>query len=485
MNKASIKTNYIYNVTYQILILLTPLITTPYVSRVLGADGIGTYSFANSIVQYFVLFATMGLSTYGQREISYLQDQCEQRSLVFWEDKVLSFITTIVCLVIYGIFISFYGKNKIIYCILSINILNVAADITWFFQGMEEFKKIVIRNTILKILDILFIFTFVKDKNDLPLYVFGLVFFIILGNISLWSYLPQYINKVNIKYIKPFKNIRTIWSLFIPTIAIQVYTVLDKTMIGIFVEGSFENGYYEQAMKISKMVLTLVTALGSVMIPRIGHLFEKKDNKQIETYMYRAYNFVWFLAIPLCLGLIGISDNFVPWFFGNGYEKVADLLKVSGFLIVAIGINNVTGMQYLIPTKRQHVFSFTVICGAIINFIFNIILINFFQSYGAVIASVLAETTIALVQLYLVRKELIFSKIVNISRNYLISGIIMLCVLLYMNRILSASFINTSIMIIVGMCCYSIILILLHDAFFITNLKRVLEKIVKPLHFRN
>ena len=237
------------------------------------------------------------------------------------------------------------------YLILGFNILSVMANVTWFFQGLEEFRIIVIRNFIIKILSIIYIFLFVKDEGDVNTYVFGLAFFLLVSNISLWSKLPKYIVKLELKSIKPLKNIKTIISLFIPTIAIQVYTVLDKTMIGLITGDSTENGYYEQAIKISKIVLTIVTALGTVMIPRIGYYHAKGDVERVRYFMYRGYRFVWFLGVPLCFGLVGVSSNFVPWFFGDGYLKVIPLLSILGFLILAIGINNVTGMQYLIPTN--------------------------------------------------------------------------------------------------------------------------------------
>jgi len=479
MAQKSIKKNYIYNVTYQILLLLMPLITTPFVSRVLGADGIGTYSFTNSITQYFVLFATMGISTYGQREISYLQDDWKRRSQVFWETKALSVLNVLLCLTIYVIFVFFSTSNQVIYLIWGISVINVATDVTWFFQGMEEFKKIVIRNAIFKLLDVAFVFIFVKQKNDLPIYIFGIVFFQIIGSVSLWAYLPKYIEKPDWRSIWPYRNIKVVLSLFIPTIAIQVYTVLDKTMIGVIVEGSFENGYYEQTMKISKMVLTLVTSLGSVMIPRIGYHFERKEQGIIADFMYRSYNFVWFLAIPLCFGLVGISDNFVPWFFGAGYEKVSTLLKISGFLIIAIGLSNVTGMQYLIPTKRQNAFTFTVICGAVINVILNSLMIPRWKSYGAVIASVIAEILITLIQFYLVRKELSMRTIAKRSGHYFAAGFGMLLLLVVENSKLSPSVLHTFIMICSGAVIYFILLFIMKDEFFIQNVEKILGKLIK------
>lgn len=476
MSNKSIKKNYIYNLIYQVLALLTPLITTPYLSRVLRADGVGTVSFAESVVSYFVLVATLGITTFGQREISYVQDDKEKRSQVFWETKTLE---AIICAVVIVVYIPFalLQMYKSLYIVLVLNLLAVLFDIVWLFQGMEEFGKIVIRNVLIKILNILYVFVFVKTKDDIIKYAFGIGFFLFLSNISLWFYLPKYVSKPTWREIEPFRNFKTVISLFIPTVAIQVYTVLDKTMIGLITKSAYENGYYEQALKIARIVLTVVTSLGTVMIPRIGFHYGKGETEKVKRYMYRGYRFVWFLGIPLCFGLIGIVPSFVPWFFGKGYDRVVPILKILSLLILSIGINNVTGMQYLIPTKRQNIFSMTVLIGAGVNFILNMILIHFFQSIGAAVASVAAETTIAFVQLYMIRKELSFNEIMKSSIHYFLAGGAMLVILEIVGSRLSPSIMHTALLVVCGASVYCAILLVFKDSFFIGNVMSVLTKI--------
>ncbi len=477
MIRKSIKRNYFYNLIYQMLLLIASLITTPYLSRILGARGIGTISYAESVVSYFTLFGTLGITTYGQREISYVQGSLEKRSQVFWNTKLLEICTAGLALAAYLIYVPLQ-KNAAIFSVLMFNIIAVIADATWFFRGMEEFGIIVSRNILFKIISITYIFIFIKDETDVVKYAFGLSFFLFLGNCSLWRYLFRYIKKVNLKNLHPFSNIRTVISLFIPTIAIQIYTVLDKTMIGVITQDAFENGCYEQAIKISKMLLTAVAALGTVMIPRIGALFQSDEIERVRELMYRGYRFVWFLGIPLCFGLIMISDNFVPWFFGRGYDKVIPLINILAFLILSIGINNVTGMQYLIPTKRQNLFTLTVIIGSCINLILNLILIHQYQSVGAAVASVIAETVIAGVQLIIVRKELSFWRILKTGVNYYISGLVMAGVLWIVRGCFFPSIIHTLILMFIGMSSYSMMLIFLKDSFFIGNMKIILQKIL-------
>ena len=480
MAKQNIKKNYIYNLSYQILLLITPLITTPYLARILGADGIGTVSYAGSIVSYFTLFACLGTTIYGQREISYVQENREKRSHVFWETKILQIITSLIVLLFYIPF-ALYQQNYIIYLILALNLLAVLVDVTWFFQGMEEFGKIVFRNFIFKIINIIYIFAFVETRDDLNVYIFGSSFFLFLSNASLWAYIPRYIEKPLWSDIKPTRNLKVVITLFIPTVAIQIYTVLDKTMIGLITQSAFENGYYEQALKISKMVMTAVTALGTVMIPRIGYHFAKGETETVISLIYRGYRFVWLFGTFLCFVLIGTAANFVPWFFGVGYDKVITLLGVLSFLILSIGINNVTGMQYLIPTNRQNLFTFTVLIGAAVNFMLNLILIHRFQSIGAAIASVVAETVIAFVQLWLVRKEFSVKKVFLSGLNYFVAGGVMLGLLKHIGLQLTPSITNTFLLLLCGAVRYCVVLLFLKDSFFIDNARNVFESIVKKI----
>ena len=295
----------------------------------------------------------------------------------------------------------------------------------------------------------------------------------------MWYNVPRYVEKPVWKEIRPTRNLKVVLSLFVPTIAVQIYTVLDKTMIGLIAQSSFENGYYEQAIRISKSLLVMVTSFGAVMIPRIGYHYGKGESEQVKSYIYRDYRFVWFLGIPLCLGLVGVAPNFVPWFFGSGYEKVVPLLKILSFLILAIGVNNATSLQYLIPTKRQNIVTMTVMIGAGVNFALNLILIYFFQSVGAAVSSVAAETTIALVQLWIVRKELSPKEIFLSGGHYLFAGGIMLIVLKAISNSLTPSILHTSIMVICGAVTYGGVLIALRDEAIKENMRSIIGKFIK------
>ena len=271
MAKKSITRNYIYNMIYQILTLILPLITTPYLSRVLGAEGIGIYSYTYAIVTYFVLFGSLGVSLYGQREIAYAQDNVEARKKTFIEIVIFRFIAVFISMIFYNIFFIHGEKYNLYYKILTLELLASAFDISWFFQGIEEFKRTVTRNILVRICSVTFVFIFVKNKEDLAKFVLIYSLADLLGNMTLWLYLPKYLKGGKIKNINVIVHIVPIIMLFIPQIANQIYKILDTTMIGKIVEDKSETGFYEQSQKVIRLLLTIVTSLGVVMIPRMAN----------------------------------------------------------------------------------------------------------------------------------------------------------------------------------------------------------------------
>ena len=465
----SIKKNYIYNVFYQILLVVVPLITIPYISRTLGASGIGKISFAESIVSYFVLFANLGLNTFGQREISYVQDDKKKRTVVFYNVLIAKLIVASFILLVYILCYIFIFKS-FIYLILTFQIIEVMIDITWFFQGMEEFGKIVIRNSLVKVLSIIYIYLFVSGNDAIYIYCVGIVLFPIISFISLWVNIFDYFEPFDLTNVKICNILKSSFTLFLPTIAIQVYTVFDKTMIGMITRDSLENGYYEQAIKISRCLLMLITALSTVVIPRVGFHFEKNNHDTVKMILYRSYRFVFMISIPMCLGLFFVSYNFVPWFLGAGFEKSKLLIQIFSLLIIAISLSNVTGLQYFVPSRQQHKLTISVCGGAIINFTLNFILIPYYKSVGACIASVIAELSVTIIQFWLAKDYISYKKIIKSSANYLIAGFIMIFGLYLFENNVRPSVINTFLISASGAGLYFTILLILKDELLIKDI---------------
>lgn len=463
--KKSIAKNYIYNLIYQMLTILLPLVTTPYLSRVLGAENIGIYGYTISIVTYFILFGTLGVSMYGQREIAYKADDKKQRSKAFWEIIAIRTITLSISIFLFFMIYGRSGDYAIYYRILLIQLIANLFDISWLFQGIEEFDKTVVRNLIVKLLSLVLIFVVIKTPDDLWKYFAIYVGAELIGNISIWLYLPRYIEKVKIKELELKKHIKPTISLFVPQIAIQIYTVLDKTMIGLLTDDMVEVGYYEQAQKIVKASLTMLSALQIVMNARIANAHAKKDEKEVKQCLEKSFNFVWFLALPMMFGLMAVAPKFVPWYYGQGFDGVIAVLIATAPILIATGLNGITGVQYLVQIGKQNIFTISVTIGAIVNIILNLILIHFFKGVGAAIASVIAELTILAIQLKYFKEQFTIFEILKIGVKCFISGIIMFVIVSVLVNYMEVSIINTAIQVIIGGIVYILMLTILKYQF--------------------
>lgn len=477
MNKKSIVKNYLYNVAYEVLAIIIPLITIPYLSRVLGAEKIGIYSYTLSIVTYFILFGSLGIAMYGKREIAFFQKDENKRSKAFFEILLLRLITLSISMIIFYFSFCFYGEYKVYYTILLLEIIANIIDISWFFQGLEEFKKTVIRNTLVKLISAISIFIFVNTQNDLWKYFLIYVLSTLLGNITLWLYLPKYIKKQKLNSLNIKKHIKPTTMLFIPQIATQIYTVLDKTMIGTMITDKSEVGFYEQAQKVIKLLLTLATSLGIVMMPRIAATFSEGKKEKIKEYMNTSFSFIMMLTFPLMLGMCSIAKKFVPIFYGNGFEKVELLIYLISPILVLIGLSNVTGTQYLLPTKQQNKYTLSVVIGAIVNFILNLLLIKQLKSVGASIATVVAEFAVTIIQFILIKEQIKIIEIIKNGYKYFLASLVMFACSMAIGKIITNSLISVLIQIIISVFVYIVMLIVMKDDFTIKKLLTVKQKL--------
>lgn len=475
-NSISVKKNFIYNSAFQILILLVPFVTTPYVSRVLGADNIGKYSYASAMVTYFTLLAALGSTIYGQRKIAYYRDNKEKMSGVFWNTFLFRCVMSLISFILYLIYVVFFEGLNVINIIIALSILNVALDISWFYQGIENFKSVVIRNLIVRIICLSGIFAFVKTTNDTWKYVLILMLAQILGSLSMWRMMPQYVCFV--KKINPFDGFKDILLIFLPSIAIQVYTILDKSMIGWITNSDYANGCYEQSERIARLAMTVVTSIGTVVLPRVANLFQNDNLDEAKRYVYQAFQVVWLLAIPIMFGLMGVSSVFIPLFLGSGFDDAIGLLCIFSILVLVVSLAYVVGISYLIPTKQQNVYTIAVTMAAIVNFCMNFILIPKIGAYGAAIASVVAEmigTTIQIVYCIL-KKQLKAKQIFLPCWKYLLAGSIMLLIVEALKMKFSGGIVSLGILICVGGLSYVVILLILRDQFFVENINKILKR---------
>ncbi|WP_195964909.1 oligosaccharide flippase family protein [Clostridium cuniculi] len=452
--------NFIYNVSYQLLTIILPLITVPYVSNILGAEGIGDYAFTNANMQYFVIFGMVGIALYGNREIAYVRNNEEKLRNTFYSIYTLQLITTTISLILYLIFTLVFnnGYYRWLYIVQGINIIASMVDISWLFMGLEEFKKTVFRNMLVKLISLASIFIFVKTSDDTIIYtiIIGLSSFI--GNLTFWLYLPKNIVGKRIKVYGMKMHLKSSLSLFIPQIATQVYLLLDRTLLGILTD-NIQVGYYDNSQKIVKVVLTIVTSIGTVMMPRIANTVVTGDMKKVKYYIKNSFFFVNAIAIPLMFGLMGIARELSPWFFTDKFKGIESLIIISSLIILAIGWSNVLGMQLLIPLNKTKEFTISVTMGAIINLILNLVMLKYFGAFGACISTIAAEFTVVLIQIYFIRKFINPFKLIKSILIFIPPAIIMYLVIIVIGSILGKGILTNIIQISIGSTFYILIVI--------------------------
>lgn len=483
MKTKSLKRNYIFNLIYNLTNLMVPLIIAPFLSRVLQVDGVGVKSYTFSIVSNFILFATLGISEYGQIEISKNRDNKKIYSKKLYEIGLLRVVTTLIVFVIYIctlVLPIFNNSYNDIYIILIINIIANVIDFSWFLRGIEEFKTITIVQIISKIFLLIGTLVLVKSKADINIAILINSITLLINSVLPLFVIRKYCVRVSLKDLRVFSHLKECLVYFVPAIAIQIYTVLDKTMIGLITNSNTENGYYEQADKVIKILITVVTTTNTIMNSRISYLYQKQDIKEIKRLIDKSTCLCMMIAVPITFGAMAISNIFVPMFFGEGYDKTIDILIVLAPLAIIIGLSGLVGSHYYTPLGKKAKSNKYLIVGAIVNFVLNLLLIKSFKSIGAAIASIVAEFIITFLYIRNSNKKLFnFRFIFKSSYKYFISSIIMYIVLVSIKKYMSTGLITLGILIMVGCFVYVIVLLLLRDSYLFSVINDVKEGGVK------
>ena len=465
---------------YQFLIIIAPLITAPYVSRVLHSDGVGLYSITETYATAFALFAALGFNTYGQREIAYCQDDIRARSKVYYEIFTFRSMVTLAVMVAYLGFSLIYTKYTPYLLPQAMVVLAVMFDVSWYFHGVENFRITVLRNVIVKVLTIALTFMLVKTEKDIGLYIVIHSASVLVSNLFYFVIMPRYVVKVPRSEWNLIRHMRGAIEFFIPLIAVKIYSYLDKIMLEWYMTGTAENGYYEQARKITTLIVALIISLNSVMMSRVSSLYAKDRKEDIIRYYAQTFNIILLLVFPICVGLLLVSDNFVVWFFGADFEKVAVLLKYCSLLIAFMCVGNFVGVQFLGPTGRQNKMTMAYIVAAVSNVALNALLIPQFNSVGAIIASVIAEFISCVMQVWLlIRSSYRFNMFKSVWIYALGSGTMAVAILVIHWLHPMAGIVSTVADIGLGAATYIAVLYALQEE----NVRTLAGKLIGTLRF--
>lgn len=429
MKNTSLKNNYLYNILYQILVIIVPLITSPYLTRVLGAEKLGIYSYTQAYAHYFVLFIMLGLNNYGNREIAKNRDSKSDVSRTFWEIYCFQAFSLVFLSLLYASSIIFIVKeNRSIYWLQFIYVISAGLDINWCCFGLEKFKLTVTRNSIIKIASAVCIFVFVKTPNDLWIYTLLIAGSSLLSQIIIWPFILK-----EIKFVKPtlkgvISRIKPNLMLFLPVIAVSLYTIMDKLMLGMM-DTKTEVGYYSYAERIIQIPQAFITALGTVMLPRISNMLKNGKDRMSDILLGRSMQYAMFISIGSAAGVMAIAKELIPWYYGAEFIRCSLFTAWLAPVIVFTSWNTIIRTQYVIPKGYDKIYLFTVSSGAVVNLILNYFLIETYRGTGAVIATILAQLVVCLAQYLLLRKEIDYKVFVSDTVAFLIIGTVMgLCV---------------------------------------------------------
>lgn len=429
----SISKNYLLNIIYQLVITLIPVLTIPILTRRIGIENLGNYSFLLSITTYFSIFAQLSITTFGTKKIAAYRDDKSKYSVYFWNIFALKSLSSLLSLVM---FITSYilFDFSIIFLLQGIVLVANLFDITWFYMGIENFKDIIIRNTLIRITTFVLVILLVKNDGDLWLYALIISLGELVGALIMWINLTVSKKVLRPIKIKPFEEYKDVLMVFIPQLIITVYTTLNITLLGIL-SNDYEVSLFDYSSKIILIIISLLTSLGMVVLPRISNLFKNSKHSEINVILNNSIQLFMYLGIPLVFGLSIIAPVFIPWFLGQDYIGAVPLMIIFSIKILLVSLSNVIGMQYLIPTNQNKKFLISVIFGALACIILNIILIPRNGALGAVISIIISELLVTLSQILLTFNKVNFTKMILSTWKSLVAGLLMIPFsLLFVNK---------------------------------------------------
>ena len=462
----NIKKNYLYNLVYTLLNTALPLLTMPYLSRVVGAEGVGIHAYYYSTAHIFYIIARLGLTNYGTRLISRNRDN-DNLSDVFssiYYQQVITALAANVAYWAYYFLVARYQPNGVFAVYLSIWVFAGFFDIDWLFSGLEQFKSISRKNILVKTISVALIFILVKRREDLWKYTLLIACSMFFGYLSMWLQLKKLVRFVKVPIRDVLKHLKPNLLLVIPVFAVNIYRTMDKIMLGSL-STMIQTGLYENAEKIVYALCGFITAFGSVMMPRITHMIATGQEAEMERYRALSMEFMMTLMIAMAAGIMAVSDRLALVLFGQQFAGSGPLLGALAVTLPIIGWANVIRSQYVIPRGLDRLYVITVVSGAVVNLIVNALLIPRMDAMGAVIGTICAEGIVPVIQFLLLRRQIDYVPLVKKSIIALVSGIIMYAVVRLAGRLPLTGVTMLGAQILLGVITYSALWLVLHRLF--------------------
>ena len=459
--RRSLKANFLFQASYQVLLILIPLVTTPYLSRVLGAEAVGTFSYTQAVSGYFVMFAMLGMSTYGVREIAAAGDDRTLRSHTFWGAYASQGLVGAIVCAAYACYLVFLGSpgGLAVGLAWAMYVLSAPLDASWLLFGVEEFKVPTIRSMATKLATLPIIFGFVRGPEDLWIYCAAIAGSLLSSQLLIWPFVRRYVDWTRPSWTEIKRHFRPSLVLFVPVIAISLYTSMDKILLGQL-GGMQQAGFFEYSEKLSRMPMAVITAMGTVMLPRMTAELSAGRRESALSLLEESVWAMLAMAFALAFGIAAIAPEFAPVFLGEGFAECDSIMRVLATIIPVISMTNIIGRQYLVPTGRDLRYTASVCAGAAVNIVVNLMLIPSMGAIGTAIATVAAESTVLLVQALSVRTDLPFVIYIKNALPYMVFGAIMFAtvrmVANYLNAIWGYSAFGLALEIILGITVFTL-----------------------------
>ena len=454
----STRKNAMYNVAYRLFSVLLPLVTAPYLSRTVGPEGVGLYHTAWNISYIFCLAAMLGLNDYGVRAVARVRDDRETLDRTFsaiWQMQLM--VAGAMLLLWFGYVFLIAGEEKQIAFHLTLMSVSCLVSFDWALMGLGDFRPIALRNTFVKSAAAACVFVFVKQKEDL--WIYGLVWSLatLIGNLSCVPGLRGRVSYRPVPLRESLKHLGPCATLFISVLAVSVYRTMDKVMVSA-IAGLEQNGYYENAEKIIYCLSGFISAIGTVMMPKISHMQRQGRTEEIRKHIDKSMSLILCMVSALAFGVAAVADRFSVLFYGEDFAYSGTLMAPLAFTLIMIGFANVIRTQWVLPQGRDSIFVRSVCAGAAVNLIVNLLLIPGMKSMGAVIGTLMAEMTVPVVQYLLLRKELPYGRFLGYTGIYAGIGLVMLICVRLTGRLLPwTGWAGLAVQVAAGMLVYGLL----------------------------
>lgn len=470
--------NYIYNLIYQLFVMFVPLVTAPYLARVLGAEGTGIYSYVYSMTAMICTFVMLGIYNYGNRQIAYVRDNKNQTSEVFWQIMSARIVIAIVGTIVYFLFVFAIDRYVRMFVIFYPFLMSYFVDCTWLYVGVEDMKWAVIKNTVTKVIAVLGIFLFVRSKDDLPVYVFIQGMSVLISNLLAYSQLGRYVQKPRIDFSHLRIDLYGALLLFLPSVATTIYTQCDKVMIELMTGATNEVSFYDFSEKIVMIPLTFITVLSTVMMPRIANEYKKGNKDNISELLNRAARFSLFIACPMVFGLIAVADKLIPWYLGEEFVPTIHAIILIAPIIITNTLTGISGGQYFTATNQIGILVKSQFIAAAGNVFINALLIPRYGFYGAAVATLFTSFLCAIMQYKFMIKQIRLPGLLRQGAKYLIFSIMMAILIRCVTRNMEATPLTNIVQVFVGGLFYCIACLISHDE----QVRLLIKKVTDLFH---